>query len=88
MSTLQGASWMYPTHSGKQVVHGGQNLIRPVGRVFCLLWSMCTSLPFMGSVSLLYNEAAQSLGPISASASGLQWQLPASGIWEEDGVVS
>lgn len=27
--------------------------------------------PFMGSVSFLYNEAAQSLGPISASASGV-----------------
>lgn len=29
------------------------------------------SPPFMGSVSFLYNEAAQSLGPISASASGV-----------------
>lgn len=53
-------------------MHGGQNLIRPVGRDFCLLCSMCTPAPpFMGSVSFLYNEAAQSLGPISASASGV-----------------
>ena len=29
---IQGASWMYPTHSGKQVVHGRQNRYQASGK--------------------------------------------------------